>query len=181
MLAWSDATTEAVAGAVLLEYASWADWSPRLADASWAAAELEDVWAWSLSDATWLVALVTAFWSDLISVLGGQGRLRLGERGLRLAQLERVLLVGDRGDGARAGELGVERVELGLRACNLRLRVRHGGKVRVNRRLRYGRARGRSGSRSQLGPVVGKLSLCSLERRLRLLNRLLRLRQREAV
>src|SRR5664279_5410405 len=71
MLAWSDAMTEAVAGAVLLEYASCADWSPRLAEDSWAAAELADVCAWSLSDATWLVALVTAFWSDLISVLGG--------------------------------------------------------------------------------------------------------------
>jgi hypothetical protein len=71
MLAWSDAMTEAVAGAVLLEYASCADWSPRLADDSWATVEFVVVASWSLSDATWLVALVTAFWSDLINVLGG--------------------------------------------------------------------------------------------------------------
>src|ERR1019366_7534288 len=60
-----------VAGAVWLAYASWAEVSPRLADASWLAEELTDVESWSFSDASWLVALVTAVWSDLIRVLGG--------------------------------------------------------------------------------------------------------------
>jgi len=43
MEAWSDARVERVAGAVLLEYASWADASESRAAASWFDAELADV------------------------------------------------------------------------------------------------------------------------------------------